>query len=596
MRTELDERGISGDLSAETRIDMEARIRVCDVVGVAVLGGISKNDALRLIIKGREEDSGMTERKALRTGDARKLKRDLLELFASEASSGIAKSCLLLSIPSLDRKVIRARLELWAKGKEIFDALKRLAKLENLRSILARLAFVQGKAGMSVTLQFFASRKEMLGVVHQILTEFPDVTAKSFFEGVNPRAINGLLVALEELGTARIEDAEAVVSDAELAINDTLRKGVRDREKAISTIEEKVEEIVSSLALNWEEEETLKKAAFGISSLPFEFDRAATRKLVEEWRKRKEEELAARMEKVERNLRQHIGMVNEAVEKAVLLDQMLATASVMEKYSLTIPEIGQAGIGFIGARNPFLVREQLDHGSFSSLQPVSYSVGKPSSIKLAKPRNAVILTGANSGGKTTLLNTLAAIHVLTLLGLPVPAEKAETSPMPIYLFRKRATRKIGSLEHVLRSIIPVLAERHRKLVLIDELEALTEPGAAGRIMASIINRAATTSSLFLLVTHLANETLPHVKFPVRVDGIEASGLDEKGELVVDRQPRFDHVGSSTPKLIIMKLSKTSKNETVKTLYDEVLSSLEGEAGAPVQAPIAFPWATEGETA
>ena len=596
MRTELEEGRWPGDLSAEKRIDLEARIGVCDVEGVATLGGISKGNALRLITRRREEDSGITERKALRTGDARRLKRDLLELFESEASSDIAKNCLLLSTPSLDRRVIQGRLELWTKGKEIFDELKRLDRLENLRGVLKRLSFVQGKAGMSATLQFFASRKEMLAAVHQILTEFPDAGVKSFFEGVNRGAIHEPLVALEELGAAKIEDAEAVISDAEIAINDALRKGGRDREKAISTIEEKVEEIASSLAFNWEEEDALKRAALGISSLPFEFDRAATRKLVEGWRRRKEQELAARMEKVEGSLRQHIGMVNEAIEKAVLLDQMLAIASVMEKYSLTVPEIGISGIGFISARNPFLVRDRLDHGSPSSLQPVSYSVGKPSTIKLAKPRNAVILTGANSGGKTTLLNTLAAIHILTLLGLPVPAEKAETVPMPIYLFRKRTARKTGSLEHVLGSIIPALAERQKKLVLIDELEALTEPGAAGRIIASIINRAATTSSLFLLVTHLANETLPHVKFPVRVDGIEASGLDEKGELVVDRQPRFDHIGSSTPKLIIMKLSKKSKKEAVQALYDEVLSSLEGEGGAPVQAPIAFPWATEGGAA
>ena len=223
---------------------------------------------------------------------------------------------------------------------------------------------------------------------------------------------------------------------------------------------------------------------------------------------------------------------------------------------------------------------------------MSYSIGKPSSIRLAKPRNAVVLTGANSGGKTTLLNTMAAIHILALLGLPVPAEKAETAPMPIYLFRKRVARKIGSLEQVLRSLIPVLADRKRKLVLIDELEALTEPGAAGRIIASIINKAATTSSLFLLVTHLAKETLPHVNLPVRVDGIEASGLDEKGDLVVDRQPRFDHIGSSTPKLIIMRLSRAAKKKAVKEIYDDVLASLAGGAGETVQAPLTFPWLEE----
>ena len=383
MKAEFDEGRQSADLSAEKRIDLEARIRVCDVDGVAALGGISKHDALRLIAKRREKDSGTTERKVLRTGDARRLKRDLLELLASEASSDIAKSCVLLSAPSLDKKVIRIRLELWTKGKAISDALKRADRLENLRSVLKRLSFAQGKAGMSATLQFFESRKEMLGVAHQLLTEFSDSSVKSFFEGIDPKAVQELLTALEELGTLQIEDADAVISDAELSINDALRRGVRDREKAISTIEEKVEEIVSSLGFNWEEEEALKRAAFGITSLPFEFDRTATKRLVEEWRKRKEEEFAARMGKVERSLRQHVNMVNEAVEKAILLDQMIAMASAMEKYFLTIPEIGQAGIGFTGARNPFLVRDRVDHGSPSSPQPVSYSVGNPSSIKLA---------------------------------------------------------------------------------------------------------------------------------------------------------------------------------------------------------------------
>ena len=88
-----------------------------------------------------------------------------------------------------------------------------------------------------------------------------------------------------------------MISDAELSINDALRRGVRDREKAISAVEAKVEEIASSLGFNWEEEEALKRAALGVSSLPFEFDRAATRRLVEAWRGRKEQELAARTEK-----------------------------------------------------------------------------------------------------------------------------------------------------------------------------------------------------------------------------------------------------------------------------------------------------------
>ena len=119
------------------------------------------------------------------------------------------------------------------------------------------------------------------------------------------------------------------------------------------------------------------------------------------------------------------------------------------------------------------------------------------------------------------------------------------------------------MEHALNSLIPVFADRHRKLVLMDEFEALTEPGAAGRILGGIMNTVATGSSLLLLVTHLARETLPHVRLPIRVDGIEAEGLDTEGDLIVDRQPKFDHIGSSTPKLIIMKLAKSAKKKDDK---------------------------------
>jgi len=163
--------------------------------------------------------------------------------------------------------------------------------------------------------------------------------------------------------------------------------------------------------------------------------------------------------------------------------------------------------------------------------------------------------------------------------------------MPLYLYRRRVTRKVGSLEQALNSLIPTFADRQKKLVLMDEFEALTEPGASGRIVAALINKVAAGSSLLLIVTHLARETLPYVKLPIRVDGIEATGLDKQGELLVDRQPRFNHIGSSTPKLIIMKLSKAARKKSVKALYHDVLNALEGET-VPIQTPLTLPWIAE----
>ena len=209
------------------------------------------------------------------------------------------------------------------------------------------------------------------------------------------------------------------------------------------------------------------------------------------------------MEKVESSLRGFIEETDSVLERLVLLDQMLATSSLMQKYSLVIPKIRvkSRGITFENGMSLFLLREEGEEvqkpkdnakaeetQESSAVQPVSYSIGmtrsKAARETAAKEedvpsvRNVVMLTGANSGGKTTLLTTLASIHILSLYGLPVPCESAEISPMPIYLFRRRMTKKIGSLEQALHSLIPVFAsdskENHRNLVLIDEFEALTE--------------------------------------------------------------------------------------------------------------------------
>jgi DNA mismatch repair protein MutS2 len=310
-----------------------------------------------------------------------------------------------------------------------------------------------------------------------------------------------------------------------------------------------------------------------------------------QWRKRQEEERARRKARVEASLRQHLDMIDQVVSKLLELDRALATASAMRRYSLVVPELGGQGEGFVNGRNPFLLRDSTERKG--EVYPVSYSLGKTQGIRVAKARNVAVLTGANSGGKTTLLTTLASVHILTLYGLPVPCDRAEVVPVPIYLFRRRVTRRIGSLEHALGSLIPVFGDRRRKLVLIDEFEALTEPGAAGRIMAAVLNEAASSSSLVLVVTHLARETLPHVRLPIRVDGIEAKGLDSKGDLVVNRQPVFGHIGSSMPKLIIMKLSRSTKNRRVRALYEEILASIKEEK-AQVQAPIATPWTRNEE--
>ena len=583
-------------LSDEKVRDLQGRARAADVAGFAEIAATEKKKAYQLIRAYTEEASGVQERKALRTPDARKLARDILLLFSEQASSKLAKNRFSLLAPALDRETIQNRLSVCQTGSDILKELKRLRKRDDLGKALAEVSFDAASGGKrpssrteSDTLDYFVSRRRLIKVALSILTGFDEVrTLSSFFKSTDRKVLESVMKALKEHESKEVQDAEAVLSDAEVLINEELRKGGIDNEKARRIVEERIEEAVSALRMNSEEENDVRRAALEELSIPFEFERTRRRRVIEKWEGRQKEERAAELSKTESFLKRYWTAVDDAVERVVSLDQMLAVASLTEKYALTIPAIGSEGIAFVNGRSLFLMKDQLEGGS-RAVQPVSYALGRTRSTKVAaKHRNVVMLTGANSGGKTTLLTTLASIHILTLLGLPVPCERAEVAPMPIYLFRRRVTRKIGSLEQALSSLIPVFADRHRKLVLMDEFEALTEPGAAGRILAGIMNAVATSSSLLLLVTHLARETLPHVKLPIRVDGIEAEGLDKDGELIVDRQPKFNHIGSSTPKLIIMKLSKAAKKGD-RALYGDILNSLEGESSVPVQAPLSLPW-------
>ncbi len=583
-------------LSEEKVRDLLGRVRVADIDGFAEIAATEKKKAYQLIRAYAEKASGVQERKALRTPDARKLARDILSLFSEHASSKLAKNRFSLLTPALDRETIQSRLSACVTGMDILRELKQRGKRDELGKVLAEVSFdpPSGKKPSSRmesdTLDYFVSRRRMIKAARSILTNFDEVrTLSSFFKNTDRKVLESVMKTLEEHESKEVQDAEGVLSDAEILINEKFRKGGVDEERARRIVEERIEEVVSTLRMNSEEENEVRRAALEGLSIPFEFERTGRRRVIEKWEGREKEERAAKLAKTESFLKQHWAVVDDAVERAISLDQMLAMASLMEKYTLTIPVIGSEGIAFFNGRNLFLMKDQLEGGS-RAVQPVSYALGRTRSTKIvaAKPRNVVMLTGANSGGKTTLLTTLASVHILTLLGLPVPCEKAEVAPMPIYLFRRRVTRKIGSLEQALSSLIPVFADRHRKLVLMDEFEALTEPGAAGRILAGIMNAVAAGSSLLLLVTHLARETLPHVKLPIRVDGIEAEGLDKDGELIVDRQPKFNHIGSSTPKLIIMKLSKSAKKGD-KALYGDILNSLEGESSMPVQTPLNLTW-------
>jgi len=392
-----------------------------------------------------------------------------------------------------------------------------------------------------------------------------------FFEKVeDASSIINLLGSIE---VDRI-DPRSAIEEAELEINEVIENmmkshaGAEEYRRLVSDI---IERLGSKLGLGEKSLSTLVKDALENARTPFSFSTYMVNKIVEELMRSKAEASYREYVRVSRELSKYVDVLGKIAEELYEFGLVISIFEFKKDYSLTFPKIIEGGIGFIGGRNIFLVQDELE-GNFK-IQKVNYSIGSTGlEIFGANTTNIVLLTGANSGGKTTLLTTVAQVATLSVLGLPVPVDKAEAPIVGIYLFRRRTVRKIGSLEHALKSTIPILAKRERKIILMDEFEALTEPKAIARIVAVFLNNL-SKQSLALFVTHLAGDMIPYLKTNFRVDGIEATGINTEGNLMVDRQPTFNRLGTSSPELIVEKLQKTTRSKKVAKTYGEMLELL-----------------------
>ncbi|MDY6774812.1 MAG: DNA mismatch repair protein [Halobacteria archaeon] len=278
------------------------------------------------------------------------------------------------------------------------------------------------------------------------------------------------------------------------------------------------------------------------------------------------------VERVETRLDEARDDVESAVEAVDDLGFLLSLARFADEYDLRRPEFSdeELGVSVVDARNLSLSAEGVD------VQPVTYGVGDTSTSEVPTDRVAV-LTGANSGGKTTLLETVCQTVLLAHMGLPVPAESAEVSYFDSVVFHRRhASFNAGVLESTLRSIVPPLTTDETTLMLVDEFEAITEPGSAASLLHGLVGLTVDTEATGVFVTHLADDLEP-LPEQARVDGIFAEGLDDDLQLEVDYQPRFETVGRSTPEFIVSRLVANASDRTERAGFERLAGAVGEEA-------------------
>ncbi len=416
----------------------------------------------------------------------------------------------------------------------------------------------------------------------EILEQFNAVKDSILFKDVSIADLKAVMALMRE---AKAEQRVVSFDEVVLKYEDKIKREAARIMRAgggadefMSYLEEVLLEMAGELMLR--DDTLLRESAHaGLESGVeyFEFARDRIEGLRRRYMREMGERAYYRLRELAKQMERYHDTVSNGIKKLFYLDCMIAIALFARDFELNIPELVDGGLGVEGAKNLFLKDEERKGGE--KVVPVSYSVGK---VKLgifgATPHPIAILTGANSGGKTCLLNTLATSVILAELGLPVPAERAEIPVVPIYLYRRKMIKKTGSFEYSMRALSRLFMRGGGKVVLIDELEALTEPGAMGRIMASILNNL-REDTLAVVITHLINEILPYIsKRKIRVDGIESEGLDDMGDIVVDRQPIFNHIGSSMPELVIKKLLARAKRAELRAVYEDILTVLTKERG------------------
>lgn len=288
---------------------------------------------------------------------------------------------------------------------------------------------------------------------------------------------------------------------------------------------------------------------------PIEIDDTEIERIILEQSSKKENDIFD----IKRNAAIELNSIKEKaikeVEDVIKFDYEFSLGSFAYEYDLCRPEFSEE-IELNGALHLELALKK----DKDQIQKVDY--------KLTQDENIALLTGANSGGKTTLLETLTQISIMAQIGLPVSADSAKIKLFDeIYHFSKKRSLDAGAFESFLNVFIPIVTTDSEKLVLLDELEGITELDAAVKIISTFIDMIKESNSYGIIVTHMARELMNYTN--IRVDGIEAKGLDENYNLIVDRTPKMNFLAKSTPELILKRIYEKSDDE-LKAVYSRIL--------------------------
>lgn len=181
------------------------------------------------------------------------------------------------------------------------------------------------------------------------------------------------------------------------------------------------------------------------------------------------------------------------------LDFIQAKALFSIEIKAAIPEVKKAGeIKLKNARHPLLVLKEL-RGE-CRVTPVD--------ILIKEGCKVLVISGANTGGKTVALKTLGLLTLMVSSGIPIPVDDGSSAVLFTSIFSD-----IGDRQNIMASLSTFSAHVKRlrlfledadagSLVLIDEIGAGTDPSEGAALALAALERLREKGAVAVVTTHL----------------------------------------------------------------------------------------------
>jgi DNA mismatch repair protein MutS2 len=233
-------------------------------------------------------------------------------------------------------------------------------------------------------------------------------------------------------------------------------------------------------------------------------------------RETEEREIARVLFELTENLRNSLPGIESAAKAVEELDFINAKTAFSQRFDCVIPEIaaGRKGesesLELIDARHPLLVENLRASGG--SVVPVSFS--------LDEKHTAIVISGANAGGKTVVLKTAGLLSLMALSGFPVPARVAR---IPFYSsvladigdHQSLAANLSTFTSHVANIANMIELCRAPALVLLDEVGTGTDPEEGSALGVAVVD-------------HFRRRCGAHVMATTHYSGLKMYAANEDG--------------------------------------------------------------------